>query len=46
MKEELTLQLENVNSDEYIEEQARKELKLMKGNELIFYFTEDDKSDE
>lgn len=46
MKEELTLQLENVNSDEYIEEQARRELKLIKGNELIFYFTEDDGRDD
>lgn len=46
MKEELTLQLENVNSDEFIEEQARRELKLIKGNELIFYFTEESKSNE
>lgn len=41
LKEELLLQLNNVNSDEFIEEQARKELKLVKGNELIFYFPED-----
>ena len=41
LKEELLLQLDNVNSDEFIEEQARKELKLVKGNELIFYFPDD-----
>ena len=39
-KEDLLLTLDNVNSDEYIEEQARKELHLAKGNELIFYFPE------
>ena len=42
LKEELTMELENVNSDEYIEAQARKSLKLVKGNELIFFFSEDD----
>jgi cell division protein DivIC len=41
LKEEMLLKLDNVNSDEFIEEQARKELKLVKGNELIFYFPED-----
>ena len=41
MKEELTLRLDNVNSDEFIEEEARKTLKLVKGNELIFFFPED-----
>ena len=41
LREELLLKLENVNSDEFIEEQARKELKLVKGNELIFYFPDD-----
>lgn len=40
LKEELLMTLDNVNSDEFIEEQARKELKLAKGNELIFYFPE------
>jgi len=38
LKEELLMEMDNVNSKEYIEEQARKELKLVKGNELIFYF--------
>ena len=41
LKEELLMTLDNVNSDEFIEEQARKELKLARGNELIFYFPED-----
>lgn len=41
MKEELTLELQNINSAEYIENQARKELRLAKADELIFYFPED-----
>ena len=41
LREELLMELKNVNSREYIEEQARKELKLVKGNELIFYFPDD-----
>jgi cell division protein DivIC len=41
LKEDLLMTLDNVNSDEFIEEQARKELKLAKGNELIFYFPDD-----
>ncbi len=41
LKEELLMELDNVNSKEYIEEQARKQLKLVKGNELIFYFPDD-----
>lgn len=41
IKEELLMAVDNINSDEFIEEQARKELKLVKGNELIFFFPED-----
>ncbi|MCI8609988.1 MAG: hypothetical protein HFE73_10125 [Firmicutes bacterium] len=41
IEETLKLELENVNSDAYIEEQARKELKLIKGNELIFHFSDE-----
>ncbi len=41
LKEELMMELDNVNSREYIEEQARKQLKLVKGNELIFFFPDD-----
>lgn len=41
IKEELLMTMENVNSEEFIEEQARRELKLVKGNELVFYFPKD-----
>ena len=41
IKEELTVELENVNTDEYIEEKARRELKLIRPNELVFYFPDD-----
>lgn len=40
-KEDLTIELENVTSDDYIEEQARRDLKLVKGNELIFLFPDE-----
>ncbi len=39
--EDLTMELENVSTKEYIEEQARKTLKLVKDDELIFYFPDD-----
>lgn len=41
MKEELQVELENVNSDEYIEEKARRELKLIRANEIVFFFPDD-----
>ena len=41
IKEELTVELENVNTNEYIEEKARRELKLIRPNELVFYFPDD-----
>jgi len=41
IREELQMQLAHIDSDEYMEEQARRQLKLVKGNELIFYFPED-----
>lgn len=40
IKEELEMQAANIDSDAYIEEKARRDLKLVKGNELIFYFPE------
>lgn len=40
-KEDLLIELENVTSDDYIEEQARRDLKLVKGNELIFLFPDE-----
>ena len=36
LKEDLTSELEYINSAEYIEQQARKELKMIKENELLF----------
>lgn len=41
-KESLQLKLENISSPDYIESQARKDLKLVKPNELIFVFPEED----
>jgi len=40
IKEELEVEIKNVNSPDYIESIARKDLKLAKSNELIFYFDE------
>jgi len=40
IKEELQMQFDHIDSDEYMEEQARRQLHLVKGNELIFYFPE------
>lgn len=39
-KENLTEELENINSDDYIERMARKDLKLIKNNELLFVLPE------
>ena len=36
LKEELTAELEHVDSAEYIEQQARKTLRLIKKNEILF----------
>ena len=41
-KENLQLKLDNINSAEYIESQARRDLKLVKPNELLFIFSEKD----
>ncbi len=40
-KEALELQLENINSPDYIESQARSDLKLIKPNELLFIFPDE-----
>lgn len=45
IKEELELEEKNVNSPDYIEAMARKDLKLAKSNELIFYFDESNESE-
>ncbi len=36
MKEDLTAEMDFINSAEYIEQQARKELRMIKENELLF----------
>ena len=43
-RESLELKLENINSPEYIESQARSDLKLVKPNELLFIFSEESDS--
>ncbi len=45
-KEDLQLKLENINSADYIESQARRDLKLVKPNELLFIFSERDSQQE
>ena len=36
LKEDLSQEMENINSAEFMEKQARKELKLIKKNEILF----------
>lgn len=43
LKEELTTELEHIDSAEYIEQQARKTLRLVKKNEILFILSEGDK---
>ncbi len=45
-RENLKLKLENINSADYIESQARRDLKLIKPNELLFIFPEKEYSQE
>ena len=45
-KENLQLKLDNINSADYIESQARRDLKLVKPNELLFIFSERDSQQE
>lgn len=40
-KEELIVQYENINSAQYIERLARRDLKLVKANELLFILPDD-----
>lgn len=40
-KEELMAQYENINSAQYIERLARRDLKLVKSNELLFILPDD-----
>jgi len=41
-KEDLANEMENINSDEYLEEMARKDLKLVKSGELVYILPEDE----
>ena len=43
-KKQLELELKNVNSKEYIEEQARKQLRLVNPDEILFVFPDDSSS--
>jgi len=46
LKEEqskLTKELKNVNSKEYVQEQARKKLRLLNKDEILFIFKDEDK---
>ena len=45
LKEDLTAELEYINSTEYIEQQARKDLKMIKENELLFIVSDKEKKD-
>ncbi len=45
-RESLELKLENINSPDYIELQARSDLRLVKPSELLFIFSDDSKSDD
>ncbi len=45
-KARLELTLENINTPDYIEEQAREELKLIKPNELLFIFPDSTDTDD
>ena len=45
LKEDLTAETEYINSAEYMEQQARKELKMIKENELLFIISDDNDKD-
>lgn len=45
-KEDLLAQYNNINSDKYIERLARRDLKLVKANELLFILPEDTQEEE
>ena len=43
LRKELNIELQNVNSKEYIEERARRQLRLVNPDELIFVFPGDER---
>lgn len=42
LKEDLTSEMDFINSTEYIEQQARKELRMIKENELLFIVSDEE----
>lgn len=42
LKEDLSAEMEFINSADYIEQQARKDLKMIKENELLFIVSDED----
>ena len=42
LKEDLCAEMEFINSADYIEQQARKDLKMIKENELLFIISDED----
>ena len=42
LKEDISQEMENINSAEFMEQQARKELKLIKKNEILFIVSDDE----
>ena len=42
LKEDLSAEMEFINSADYIEQQARKDLKMIKENELLFIISDED----
>lgn len=46
LKEDMTEEMEHINSAEYMEQQARKELKLIKENEILFVVSDEEKTTE
>ncbi len=46
LKEDLTQEMENINSAEYMEQQARKQLKLIKENEILFIVPDENETEE
>lgn len=45
LKEDLTAEMEYINSAEYIEQQARKELRMIKENELLFIVSDEEEKE-
>ena len=46
LKEDLTAEMEQIDSAEYIERQARKELKMIKSGEILFLVSDEETTGE